>query len=612
MWEPLVSDRLAGRGWRSLGGAVAAVAFGAVLIACGGVSPAPPPSEGTGAVPGAGAGGATSSGGVAGRGSGGTIAVGGYGSDAGAGGVGAAGGAGAMPQGGFGGGPPPVGGELSDCTTPGPRLIRRLSSIQFRNTLTQAFEDQSVPVADVLTDPSIMKFRVDADAPVVRDLDAALLLDYAEKVAAWAVESKLPVLTFCTEREERCERGLVTTLGLRLYREPVPEATITSYRAMFAAESTFADGAAVVIATMLQSPYLLYRRELGTADPMEAGRFVLTPYEVASEISYFIVDSAPDATLLEAAESGALATREQIDAHAFRLLGTSTAKAPVARFATGWLELDGLLTKAKDDATFMLTPALRRSMLAEAAELFTSMFATGGDVTTLLTADYTFVDAELAAFYGLPSPGSGFQRAELAGTRRAPGLLGQAGLLTAHAQPENSSPTQRGRFVRERLLCHEIPAMPTDLDTNLASGASFTTNRERYAQHADDPLCSGCHVEFDPVGFVFEHYDGFGRYRDEEKGAPVDATGMLYGMPSGDVPLDGVESLVDYLVTQDRVRACLVRYWSYYAHGRDNWPEKKCNDDSVRREAQGGNYALLSVLSGLLHAPTFTRRVQDP
>jgi hypothetical protein len=552
--------------------------------------------------------------GSAGRGSGGNISVGGYGSGAGRGGVGgvggSSGGSGGMPEGGFGGGPPPVGGELSDCTTPGPRMIRRLSSIQFRNTLTQAFQDQNVPVADVLTDPSVMKFRVDADAPVVRDLDAALLLDYAEKVAAWAVQSKLSALTPCTNKEEACERGLITTLGLRLYREPVSEPTITSLRAMFAAESTFADGAAVVIATMLQSPYLLYRRELGTA--AEPGRFALTPHEVASEISYFIVDSAPDAALLDAAANGGLATREQIDAQAFRLLGTGAAKAPVARFATGWLELDGLLTKAKDDATFTLTPSLRTSMLTEAAEFFTSMFATGGDVTTLLTASYTYVDPGLAAFYGIPSPGAGFQRVELAGSQRAPGLLGQAGFLTSHAQPENSSPTQRGRFVRERLLCQPIPEMPTDLDTNLASGASFSTNRERYQMHAEDPVCQGCHTAFDPVGFAFEHYDGFGRYRAEEKGAPIDATGTLYDMPTGDVPLDGVESLATYLVGQDQVRACLVRYWSYYAHGRDNWSEKKCNDDSVRREAQAGNYTLLSVLSGLLHAPTFTRRVQDP
>jgi hypothetical protein len=583
--------------------------MGLLLSACSGV--APPPAEGTGATPGAGVGGAAGgSGGRGGRGGGGSSAVGGTGalSGTGGGGGGTGGGAGS-PAGGVGGGPPPIGGELSDCTTPGPRMIRRLSSLQFRNTIVAAFQDQSVPDADILTDPAILKFRVDADAPVVRDLDAALLLDYAEKVAAWAVTNKLSSLTSCTNKEESCERALISTLGPRLYREPVVESTVRAYLDMFAAESTFADGAAVVIATMLQSPYLLYRRELGMP---EAGQFALTQYEIASELSYFTTDSAPDAQLLDAAASGALGTREAIDTQASRLLNGPAAKAPIARFATGWLELDALLTKAKDDATFMLTPSLRAAMLSESAEFFTNVFTASGDVSSLLTATYTYVDGELASFYGLPAPGGGFQRVELAGTQRAPGLLGQAAFLTAHAQPENSSPTQRGRFVRERLLCEPIPEVPSDLDTNLASGASFTTNRERYETHQEDPQCRGCHAEFDPVGFAFEHYDGFGRYRDQEKAAPIDATGVLTGTPTGDVPLDGVKSLVDYLSGEDRVRACLVRYWSYYAHGRDNWSEKKCNDDSVRREAMAGNYTLKSVLSGILHAPTFTRRVQDP
>jgi hypothetical protein len=153
--------------------------------------------------------------------------------------------------------------------------------------------------------------------------------------------------------------------------------------------------------------------------------------------------------------------------------------------------------------------------------------------------------------------------------------------------------------------------MPTDLDTNLASGESFTTNRERYAMHSKSAACVGCHRLFDPVGFAFEHFDGFGRYRDNEKGATIDATGTIYGEPSGDIPLDGVGSLVDYLASSDQVRACLVRYWSYYAHGRDNWQEKKCNDDAIRRDAEQNGYTLDSVVIGILHAQSFAHRVKD-
>jgi hypothetical protein len=550
-------------------------------------------------------------------GTGGSAATGGSGgSTGGTGGAGGTvgGGSGSAGEGGSAGHePPPVGGELSDCSTPGPRLIRRLSSIQFRNTLVAAFGgDSSLPSADVLTDPTILRFRVDADAPVVRDLDAGMLMNYAETVAAWAVPNKLGGLANCTNNDANCRGSLIRNLGLKLFREPLTDAMVSSYDALGAAETSFNDAATQIIGAMLQSPYLVYRRELGKPSAADANRYELSAHEIASELAYFLTDSPPDADLLAAAGDGRLLTREGIDAQAQRLLFTPAAKATVARFASGWFELDGLMNKAKDDAVFALNADLRAAMIGEAQEFFASKFATGGDVASLLTSTTTFVNQALGSFYGLNgAPGSGFGEVQLAGSQRARGMLGQGAFLTVHAQPENSSPVQRGRFVRERLLCQPIPEIPSNLDTNLDSPTSFSTNRERYAMHSTSAACVGCHKAFDPIGFAFEHFDGFGRYRAEENGTPIDATGSIIGEPGGDVPLDGVDSLIDYLSTSDQVRACLVRYWSYYAHGRDNWQDKKCNDDAVRREAGENGYTLHSVLSGILHAPSFARRVKD-
>jgi hypothetical protein len=566
---------------------------------------------GSGGSAGGGKGGKQSGGSGASGGSAGSGTTGGSsgsaGTDTGSGGTGNAG------SGGNGGvsGMPPVGGELSDCTTPAPRLIRRLTAMQYRNSLVDAFGDANVPAADVLADPaSALKFRVDADLPVVRDLDAGLLLNYAETVAAWAVESKLSSLAPCQDPNPGCSGPLIRDLGRKLYREALTSDQVSAYQALFDAESTFQDGAAVVISTMLQSPYALYRRELGAAS---GDRFALSAEEVASELSYFLTDSAPDSALLDAAEQGRLATQADIDREAARLLETDAAKESLTRFLEGWFELDTLVNKAKDDTVFALTPDMRSSMLGESREFFLEAFYFGGDVAGILSARHTHLNGELATFYQLAGAGSGggFQKVDLTGTNRAPGLLGQAAFLTSHAQPENSSPVQRGRFVRDRILCEVIPAMPEDLDTSLDSPQGYTTNRQRYETHSDNPLCSGCHVLFDPVGFTFEHYDGFGRYRDQEGGEPVDATGMITDATEQMTTLDGVESLLDYITAGDRARACTVRYWSYYAHGRDNWQDKKCNDDQVRRDADANGYTLKSILMGILHAPSFTRRVQD-
>jgi hypothetical protein len=593
--------------------------------ACGSVAPPPGgenPEAGAGGTGNVGTGGTTASGGSK-SGTGGSKSGTGGSSQAtggtapGTGGTGTGGtgntGSGGTSTGGMAG-MPPIGGELADCDTPGPRLIRRLTSIQFHNTLVDAFQDPNVPVADVLVDPTNLRFKVDADKPSIRDLDASLLIDYAETVANWAVTNKLNSFNSCTDQNQGCWRPFIQNVGLKLFREPLTEEQVTAYIPLFEAESNFKDGASVVIMTMLQSPYLLYRRELGKPD---GGGFKLTPHEVASQLSYFLTDSAPDAQLLDAAANGRLGTPADLDREAMRLVGTPAGRAVITRFLESWLETEGLPGKAKDANTFNLTPELRASMLGESSEFFLDAFFNGGDVQSLFTSTHTFVDQALASFYGLPGGGgSAFQRVELGSSNRPRGLLGHAALLTKHAQPENSSPVQRGRFVRDRILCEQIPEMPEDLDTNLAAGANYTTNRERYAEHSKNPVCAGCHASFDPVGFTFEHFDGFGRYRDQEKGSPIDASGSISRLDEMGfevlTPLDGVESLSDYLADNDRVRACVVRYWSYYAYGRDNWQEKKCNDDFVRREAGENGYTLQSIVMGILHAPTFTRRVQDP
>lgn len=505
---------------------------------------------------------------------------------------------------------PPPAGPTTDCSTPGPRLIRRLTATQYRNTIVDIFQDPSVPETEALTDPAVHGFRVDADAPVVADLAAEMLMNYAETVAAWAVQNKKHQVANCSNHDSSCWRQVIQNFGTKIQREPLADDRVAAYEALFQAEPTFDAGLEVVIGAMLQSPYLLYRRELGQE---AGGEYKLTPYELASQLSYLLTDSTPDDDLLRVAKDGTLANRDVLDQQVNRLLGSQKARGPIGNFVEGWLELSGLPEKAKDNKTFNLTESLRHAMLEETREFFMNAFASRADTNELFAANYTFVNNELAQFYGLPGVGGdGFQRVEFGGVKRAPGLLGHAAFLTAHAQPENSSPVQRGRSIRERLLCQDLPPVPENLDTNLAQPGGFRNNRERYQEHSNNVACSGCHQAMDPVGFVFEHYDGFGRYRDTEGNMPVDASGMIYGAPGGgDVPLDGVETLNAYLVSNEAVRSCLVRYWSYYAQGRADWKEKVCDHDSVRREASENGYTLQSVLTGIIHGPHFTRRVKD-
>lgn len=499
------------------------------------------------------------------------------------------------------------------CGTPGPRMIRRLSSKQYRNTLVDIFADPAVPDGEIFADPAVLGFRNDADAAVVEGLNAELLMNYTETVAAWAVtNNKLSRFTNgCNSNDSSCQETFIRNLGKRVMREPVSATALAQYKDLMSKEASFNEAAEVVITAMLQSPYTLYRREMGT----QAGNeYTLTPFEVASQLSYFLTESPPDDMLLQAAEQGRLSTPADLDAQVERLLKENRdgrAHAALGHFVQGWLEIDDLPMRSKADAT-KFDATIAQAMQHETEALFLDTLLEGKTVSDLLTANYTFVNQKLAQLYGLPGGGGDtFTRVDLTGTKRASGILGQGAFLAMHAMPDFPSPVQRGLMVRERLLCQDLPPVPADLNTNLDRETTFRNNRERYQQHSSDPVCAGCHRMMDPVGFAFEDYDQYGTHREEDGGTPVDATGVLSMSGADDVPLDGLQSLIDYLAQSDVVRSCLVRYWTYYAHGRDEWAQKQCNHDSIRTEAGSKNYTLRSVLNGIVHAPHFTRRVKD-
>lgn len=499
---------------------------------------------------------------------------------------------------------------LADCDTPGPRLIRRLTGAQYANTLKQLL-GEGFPVEEVLSDPAVNGFHVDADAALVSDLTAELLMNYAERVAAWTVENQMWKLSSCNSHDPGCHEQVIREFGRRAFRQDPTSEQLQTYLKLFAAEASFEAGLHVVVSTMLQSPYLLYRRELGEPDPSNAGQYQLTPYEIASELSYMLTDSPPDDQLLDAAAQGRLSTRDDIDQAALSLLSKEEAKLGLTKFVHGWLEVDTLFKKAKDPTVFDLSDSMRQAMLDETRYFFLELFQTGGTISDLYGADFTMLNGPLAEFYGLGGAnGDAFTRVSLEG-RRATGILGHGSFLTEHSLPENSSPVQRGLMVRERILCQDLPPVPEDLDTNLASPGGFANNRERYEQHSASAVCAQCHNRIDPVGFAFEEYDAFGRVRDQDMGSPIDASGELSEVVGGPIALNGLQSLNDYLAVSDEARSCLIRYWSYYAYGREGWQQNECNHDAIRAEAAESGYALQDTLLAIIHAPHFTRRVAD-
>jgi hypothetical protein len=495
----------------------------------------------------------------------------------------------------------------ADCGGVGPRILRRLTSHQLHNTLVAIFDDAGVPEAQVLDDPVVRGFTVDAHEAVIRDLGAQQVMQYAEIVADWAVTETLPAMVPCQDHTPACHEQVVRELGAKFHREPLADTTVGPYTALMAEEASFDDALRQLVAALVQSPFFLYRRELGEPDPDDPDRYRLTDYEIASNLSYSLTNGPPDETLLGLAADGSLRDTDVLVDEVSRLVQSAGGRESLGHFVQGWLEVDDLHSRVKvevDGVSF--DEALREDMLTETNALFTHVFESDGTVADLFTADYTFANQRLGQFYGLwEATSSDHQQTTLPEDGvRAPGLLGHGSVLARHASAENSSPVSRGVLVRRRLLCGDLPDPPANVDTNLPPVPEGSSNRERYEEHSSNPDCSGCHALIDPVGFAFEHYDQFGRWRDLESNQPVDASGTLSGVSAGTIDLDGLASVGTALAELEETRACFAGYLAYYTYGLNG-----CDPEAIVAAAGGQEASLRAILEAIVTAPHFRQRV---
>ena len=518
--------------------------------------------------------------------------------------------------------PPPAASACANKDAPGPRQLRRLNAQEFAASIRDLF-GADAPITQVFNDPKLLGFTVDAPSLVVADLNADQLMSNAEAVADWAVKNQLSKIASCNSHDANCGRQIVKTFGRKVFREPIADndSRVSAYvDKLFLTEANFTDGVTAVVTAMLQSPHFLYRKELGAGG---VAAQELTPHEVATNLSYLITGSTPDETLLSAADqvaNNSLPLRSMLDQQAERLLGSSGEKA-VMSFMTGWLGLDRLQTTVKDDTVFKLPDDVRGFMADETRRFLLDAFSSNLPIGGLFSADYSWINRPLADYYGLSGAASGndFQKVTLSGKRDG-GLLGQGGILTGYARSDSSSPTQRGHLVRSRLLCQEVPPPPGGLDTAFKPAAmTAKTTREKYLlEHASPQRgeCYGCHELMDLIGVSFEHYDAFGRYREQENGVPIDATGTVTRADGAalSVAIDGLsgpQGLGAFLAENDIVKSCVTRYWSYFAFGRASWAEDSCTYDAVQSEAASASFSMKSIIMGIVHAPHFTRRVAD-
>jgi hypothetical protein len=363
---------------------------------------------------------------------------------------------------------------------------------------------------------------------------------------------------------------------------------------------TAAQGLATATSGLLQSPNFLYRVETNTADAT-TGRLKYDGFSMASRISYLLAGGPPNAALLDAAASGQLDTAEGIRTAAAPLLMSPDIAERMMLFFSEYAQAQQVLLVDKSTTLFPTFNAALKSSMLQGIRLFLKNVVLGpnADVRSFYDSDQTFADANLAPIYGVPAPASGFAQMKLPSNSGRAGILGQAGLIAAQSQSDRNSPTRRGIFVLESLLCVTPPTVPPGVNTNLPVDTTLTTRKQLEA-HRASAMCAGCHMLFDPLGLALEHFDSIGRYRATENGMAIDATGSLNGMS-----FDGAAQLGAVLRQDPRAMSCLIRNFYRNANGRaEDDRDRDQIDKSVKSLAARG-YNWNAFLSDFVTSDAF-------
>jgi len=318
----------------------------------------------------------------------------------------------------------------------------------------------------------------------------------------------------------------------KAFRRPVKEGEAERYLMFLRHAESHGESLGYAIrqalAAVLVSPSFLFREEPG-AGKSAAGKELVSEHALASRLSYFLWSTMPDGRLRGLADRDEL--RKNLDVEIRRMVADPRSERFVRNFAGQWLQLRDMDAVNPDKREYgVFKPDMAKDMREETESLFRHVMSGNLPVHTLLSADYTFINERLAQHYGIQGvEGDAFRKVSLKGTPRR-GLLGQGSYLTLTSHATRTSPVLRGKYVLENLFDTPPPPAPPNvpaLDDRRRKGKDSLTLRQELEAHRKDPDCASCHALMDPIGFGLENFDGVGRWRENDRGKPLDVAGKL-------------------------------------------------------------------------------------
>ncbi len=410
----------------------------------------------------------------------------------------------------------------------------------------------------------------------------------------------------------QCAKLVLVPLLQNAFRRPVTkqeqDRILSIFQLAYNREKQYERSLQIALQAILVSPQFLFRLERDSKLEPDSQGENLDDYELASRLSYFLWSSMPDDELFDLASRGVLHQEKILTQQVHRMLADPKGQALTENFVGQWLGLRKLSDATPDKELFPnFNPNIAEAMQKETISLFSYVLENDMSLMELLTADYTFLNQDLAKFYGLDNvKGKKFRKVNIAKTNRR-GLIAHAGILTLTSYPNRTSPVKRGEWVLENILAQAPPPPPPGvppLDDTQKENPNLSL-REQLLLHQSDPICSSCHILMDGIGFGLQNFDAVGRWRDTDGKHKIDARGDL---PDGS-SFEGPVELIQILEKRpDEFTRCIAEKMLTYALGRGLEWYDRCTIDEIVAAVRQNDYRLSRVILEIVRSDPFRKR----
>ena len=480
-----------------------------------------------------------------------------------------------------------------DAPNPGPAPIRRLTPLEYANSVQTIFGVTIDPSENFPIDGVVEGFDNNATSLSVTYDHVEAYYEVAENVASTIVSDankRAELLAGCEPIEDACFDAVIRSMGRMVFRRPLNDEDVDALSSLTALADSAQpyDKLHLAISALLQSSQFIFRPEIGlSGDAIRPDLMRLNGFEIATRLSFLLWQSSPDAELLDAAESGELDSADGVEAHAVRMLNDPRSSLALQIFSRQWFDFRSLEAANFNDPDFL--PAIQSSASEELGLLIDDYFETGTNLLNMFVSSHTYINQDLADWYGLQtSPGESFVRHDWGEGADRQGVFGTAGFLMLTAAQSENTVVHRGKFVREKVLCDPLPPPPPNVESNIpAPGEDPLVVVE---QRAADPLCGSCHAAMDGVGLGLEQYDILGRERSEytvENGAVVnnyplpESGSFIESTASADaIDFKGAAELGSLVAESEATQRCVIEHYYRWGFGRSLHEADSCSLDA--------------------------------